>query len=224
MKQSHPDQQVPRRVLNDLVMQYLVTNGHEEAAEHFSRESGTDPPVDLRSVDGRMRVLSAVMGGQSSQAMALLNGAFPLLLEGRPALVFALKRQHVIELIERGDADAALDYATDELAPLARDDEGLLAQLEQALMRLALGADAHVALIGPPLTELRRALVKQLNVAMLDHQYAAAAAAAHKVQQQQPPPPLPRYDFLQLLAHSQRTLRAMHCAEFSYVTGLTVEE
>jgi hypothetical protein len=45
----------------------------------------------------------------------------PSVLESRPALLFALHRQHLVELVRVGDVDSALAFAQEYLAPLAEE-------------------------------------------------------------------------------------------------------
>ena len=45
-----------RRDLNRVVMNYLLVEGYRDAAEHFAREAGETPAIDLAAVANRMKV------------------------------------------------------------------------------------------------------------------------------------------------------------------------
>ena len=55
--------EVDHAMMNRLVMEYLIVEGHKEAAESFMEESGTAAGVDLESVGERMAIRNAVESG-----------------------------------------------------------------------------------------------------------------------------------------------------------------
>ena len=79
----------------------------------------TPAGLDLSTVDARMTVHAAVLSGECGAALEGCNTLDPTLLEARHDLLFALHRQQLVELIRRGDVDAALSFAQEYLAPLA---------------------------------------------------------------------------------------------------------
>ncbi|CAN0234963.1 unnamed protein product [Discosporangium mesarthrocarpum] len=72
-KEMVRQKEVPRQYLNELVMEYLVTEGYRDAAMHFQQESGTEPGVDLRTVEERVQIRKAVMAGELAKAMGMAN-------------------------------------------------------------------------------------------------------------------------------------------------------
>lgn len=53
-----------RTCMNQLVMNYLVTEGFKEAAEKFQQESGVSPSIDLNTLDNRIQIRNAIVTGQ----------------------------------------------------------------------------------------------------------------------------------------------------------------
>ena len=48
----------PRAIMltPQLVMNYLIVEGYRDAAERFLQESGTEPKVDLRTIEERVAI------------------------------------------------------------------------------------------------------------------------------------------------------------------------
>lgn len=128
---------VPRAYLNQLVMNFLIREGHQAAAVAFQRESGTAPAVDLASVQVRVDVRDAVVQGKIELALARLRALEPAFLDERTQLLFVLRRQQFVELVREGREMDALAFARDVLRPLAQDHHELLTQVEEALSLLA---------------------------------------------------------------------------------------
>lgn len=63
--------------LNRLVMDYLVLEGYQAAAEEFSKEAKVSPPVDLSSIETRMTIREAVQRGDVEEAIELVNDLNP---------------------------------------------------------------------------------------------------------------------------------------------------
>jgi len=63
--------------LNRLVMDYLVLEGYQTAAEEFSKEANVSPPVDFSSIETRMTIREAVQRGDVEVAIELVNDLNP---------------------------------------------------------------------------------------------------------------------------------------------------
>lgn len=158
---------VDRQALNRLVANWLVAEGHVAAAAAFRDESGTDPGADLAAVEDRVRVLRAVRRGDVAGAVERVNDLDPALLERRPPLLFRLHCQRLVELVRAGDAQGALAFAEEYLAPAGEEHPELLEELERAMALLAFDDPAS-----SPLGELlspaqRERTAAQLNTAVL---------------------------------------------------------
>ncbi|CAM9358888.1 unnamed protein product [Phaeothamnion confervicola] len=199
---------VPRSYLNKLVMSYIIVQGYQDAAAHFQRESGTEPSVDLRTIEERVAIRRAVLEGDIPRAVDLVNRMDPEMLQQDRTLLFQLKRQHLLELIRARKTDDALDFARDELASLGEADPTFLEQLEQTMTLLAF-KDARTSPLAHLLdVEQRQATAGRLNASILAAQY------------EQKEPRLP--DLLRLLEHAQRDLDGR--TAYPVVTGLAVED
>jgi len=130
--------EVPPSLLNRVVMNYLISEGYEEGAARFAQESGLDPGVDLTSVAARIRIKNAVVRGDLDAAIQDMRQLNPGIVQSRKDLLFALKRQKLIELIRCGDFMLAVAYARSELAPLVDAHPDLQTSLEEAMACLLL--------------------------------------------------------------------------------------
>ena len=135
--------------------------------------------VELGAIAARMAVRAAVASGDVAGAIERVNDMDPDVLEHRPSLLFALQRQRLIELIRAGEVDAALDFASEYLAPHAATDAAFLAEVEQALALLVFAKAADAP---PPLAELlapaqRATAAGELNAAILNSQGQESGAS-----------------------------------------------
>lgn len=65
--------------------------GYKDAAERFQEESGITPPVDLNSLDDRIKIRNAIQNGQIQEAIRLINQLHPELLDNDRYLYFHLQ-------------------------------------------------------------------------------------------------------------------------------------
>ena len=63
--------------VNRLVMNYLVVEGHRDAAAHFHRESGTEPNVDIQTIEERNEIRHCIERGDVEAALIRLNATCP---------------------------------------------------------------------------------------------------------------------------------------------------
>ena len=177
--QEHVRQQhVPKAVLNQLVLEYLITQGHRAAAETFCRESSSSSSgsaLHLPAIDDRMQILQAVAGGRAAFAITRMQSAFPGVLQSSPDLLFALERLHLLEQIEAGYIEEALDYATASLSELAQRDPALLQHLESALLSIAVRGDQHITL---NLQSERDAVLGHMNRVIMKESAPLAASSS----------------------------------------------
>ena len=93
--------------LDAVVMDLLVREGHKGAAEAFQHESGTNPGVDLSSIEDRSAVRSFVLRGDIESAVELVRSRDAGVLKdlvagGGNGLLFRLRRQQLLEMIRAG--------------------------------------------------------------------------------------------------------------------------
>ncbi|OLY83775.1 Glucose-induced degradation protein 8-like protein [Smittium mucronatum] len=118
-------------------MEYLVIEGYKDAAENFIAETGGTSPVDLDSIEDRMRIRALLQAGDVASAIAQINEIDPLLLELNPRLFFALKQQQLIELVRGGRVEEALLFSQEELAQKGLEHPELLPELETTMSLFA---------------------------------------------------------------------------------------
>ncbi|XP_021957871.1 glucose-induced degradation protein 8 homolog [Folsomia candida] len=159
--------QVPRSEVNKLIMNYLVTEGFKDAAEKFQIESGTEPGVDLKTLDKRIKILEKIQEGEIQKAIHMINAYQPQLLDDNRYLYFHLQQQHLIELIRAKNIDAALKFAQENLADQGEENTEVLEELERTLALLAF-EDAEISPFGDLLAlSHRQKVASELNTAFL---------------------------------------------------------
>lgn len=128
--------QIPRSEVNKLIMNYLVTEGFKDAAEKFQIESGTEPGIDLKTLDKRIKILEKIQDGDVQQAVHMINAYQPQLLDDNRYLYFHLQQQHLIELIRKKNIEAALKFAQENLADQGEENSEVLEELERLVLFL----------------------------------------------------------------------------------------
>jgi len=158
------------RDLNKLVMDYLIAEGYQDAAEKFQHESGTEPSIDLCHLSDRMSIRAAIQQGDILEGIHKVNKFDPEILDKNPTLYFHLQQQRLIELIRKGDIKAALTFAQEELAPRAQENPEFLAELERT-MALLVFEDFSQSPDADLLTnKQRQKTASELNATILDSQ------------------------------------------------------
>lgn len=153
--------------MNNLIMNYFVTEGFKEAAEKFQQESGAEPTVELDSVDDRIRIREAIQSGRIQEAIDIVNQLHPELLDNDRYLYFHLQQLHLIELIHTGRIEEALQFAQERLSEAGESDDNILCELERTLALLAFD-EPHKS----PFSDLlhpshRQKIASELNAALL---------------------------------------------------------
>lgn len=185
---------VSKTDLNALVLDYLLVEGFSDAAISFARETGQPADIDQIQIQERMEIREAVEEGRVEEAVRRVNELDPEILDTNPPLLFHLHLLRLIELIRLDSLEAALEFATHELAPRGAQHPEFLADLERTMALLAFpdlakyADDAHsvqptdkdtLALFQDPsfspITNLmkksqRIKIAKELNAAILESQ------------------------------------------------------
>ncbi|PVF93262.1 hypothetical protein CPB86DRAFT_809058 [Serendipita vermifera] len=141
------EMKIGKRDLNRLVLDYLLIEGYQTAAQSFVEEAASDLPLDAArlvedaNIDVRNQIRDAIEGGDVQTAIELCNDLDPEILDSHPHLHFHLLTQSLIELIRQGKTVEALDFAKVELAPRAERNEEFLKELEAVMCLLVYGAN-----------------------------------------------------------------------------------
>ncbi|XP_019440270.1 PREDICTED: glucose-induced degradation protein 8 homolog isoform X2 [Lupinus angustifolius] len=164
------DVKIRKKDMNNMVMNFLVTEGFSEVAEKFRNESGTDSDMDLATIADRMAVKDAVQRGNIEDAIKKVNDSNLEILDTNPQLFFHLQQQRLIELIRDGKIEEALEFAREELAPRGEENPSFLGELERTVALLAF-KDAYKCPIGELLgTSQRLKTASEVNAAILTSQ------------------------------------------------------
>lgn len=156
--------------MNTIIMNFLVTEGYVEAADTFSKESGTQPGVDLDAITDRMEIRKAVQSGNVDFAVERVNDLSPEILEERQELYFHLQQQRLIELIRQGKTEEALEFAQDTLAPQGEENPEFLEELERTVALLAFEDTRNSPLADLMDIAQRQKTASELNAAILSTQ------------------------------------------------------
>jgi len=162
-------QNVRRRDIDKIVMNYLVVNGYKDVAEAFIKDSGVEPSVPLESISDRMDIRKAVYEGNIPQVIQKLNKINPEILQRHPKLYFLLQQQRLIELIRKSPDNIAesLDFARKELAPRAAENEEFLEEMERVMTLLAFPNPSNTTVRHLLSSERMEKVVNALNTAIL---------------------------------------------------------
>ncbi|KAI9045043.1 uncharacterized protein KD926_010366 [Aspergillus affinis] len=169
--------------INDLVMDYLITNGYPAAAKKFAVEANIQPKTDVESIQERVAIRTAIHSGNIQSAIEKINELNPQILDENPSLHFALLRLQLVELIRtctsqpNGDISPALEFATSHLAPRAPTNPQFLEDLERTLALLIFPIENLTPSLAPLLhPDLRKEIATRVNEAILQSQGARKEA------------------------------------------------
>ena len=166
-----------KATMNRLVMDYLVIEGHKEAAKAFERESRTDAGMDLETISDRRLIRSCVEDGDVASAVRRAEELVPDLLAKNDELNFHVRQQELIEFIRADDIERALKCAQEVLGPLAEGSSALLQELERTMLLLAY-ADTRACPEAELLAQSQRHMTaSRLNAAVLSAQAQETEAA-----------------------------------------------
>eukprot|EP01094_Clydonella_sp_ATCC50884_P022941 TRINITY_DN5383_c0_g1_i1.p1 TRINITY_DN5383_c0_g1~~TRINITY_DN5383_c0_g1_i1.p1 ORF type:complete len:247 (+),score=76.86 TRINITY_DN5383_c0_g1_i1:34-774(+) len=163
---------VPKSVLDDIVMNFLVVEGFHEAAVAFSKEAGVQMPEDTCHLKERDSIRAGMQEGRVSESISLVNDLDTAVFDEEPDLLFAARQQELLELIRAGRLDEALSFAQLHLAPRALECPELLKEVEKAMSLLAFDtASAESSPVGHLLSsDHRLETASKINHAILRSQ------------------------------------------------------
>ena len=164
--------QLPRNTTNEIVMNYLVTEGFKESAEKFRDETGILNNVELSGMDSRIKIQEAIQAGKVVEAISMVNQLHPELLDDDRYLFFHLQQQQLIELIRESKVEDALTFATEKLAERGAESGFVLEEIERTLALLAF-EDPEKSPYGDLLSySHRQKVASELNAAILKAEHS----------------------------------------------------
>ena len=164
--------QLPKNTTNEIVMNYLVTEGFKESAEKFRDETGILNNVELSGMDSRIKIQEAIQAGKVAEAISMVNQLHPELLDDDRYLFFHLQQQQLIELIRESKVEDALTFATEKLAERGAESGFVLEEIERTLALLAF-EDPEKSPYGDLLSySHRQKVASELNAAILKAEHS----------------------------------------------------
>jgi len=171
------DVKLSKMHINNLVMDYLVSEGYPVAAQNFALEANIQPNANVDSIRERVAIRNLIYSGDIQTAIERINELNPQILDRDSSLHFALLRLQLVELIRActstpdGDISSALNFATTHLAPRAPTSPEFLQDLEQTMTLLIFPPDG----LAPPLAaildpRLRKEVATRVNESILTNQ------------------------------------------------------
>ncbi|XRB24539.1 glucose-induced degradation protein [Pseudoscourfieldia marina] len=160
-----------------LILDFLVTEGHADAAVAFARESASQQHVDTAMIKARMKTKQLVMQGDVDRAIDEITREHPAFWDEHPSLLFHLKLQKLLQLIRAKQTEEALACARDDLAHISLSDPEKLNELERAVSLLAFDEPETSPLADMLAHERVKTTASRLNAALLAVQSRSHASS-----------------------------------------------
>lgn len=130
---------IPDTCAAQIVLNYLIVEGHYAAATTFLNESkGTlKPDVPLEVLTLRQTVWKGIVNNQIDDAIEAIGRIDANFLARHPAIRFNLRKHQLFEIIEQGDDASTLAFVQQHIGPCVQDDPALLPDLEHVMAVVA---------------------------------------------------------------------------------------
>jgi len=161
----------PRKVVKELVVNYLLSEGLVQSAKKFMSEALISvPDRDLAFAEARRKAFLAMLKGDVETAEHLTEEAAPGLLCETPELHFAMLKHSLVMLISSGEVVQAIAFAQSRMMPLVNDKDDLKRELEEAMSLLIFdkAEESPLAYLTKPSLILETS--RRLNQAIVQHQ------------------------------------------------------
>ncbi|XP_016994613.2 glucose-induced degradation protein 8 homolog [Drosophila takahashii] len=170
--------------LNRLVMNYLVTEGYQEAAKRFMAEAAVKPGPHMNTIGDRQRIQDAVRVGQVKYAMDLATRLYPRLFETDNYVFFHMQQLRLIEMIRDQKVEKALKFAQSKSSGFSKVDPRHFHEVERTMGLLAFDRPEYSPYGDLMYYSYRQKVAGQINAAMVRCQ-----DAENKVQEDEPMEP-----------------------------------
>lgn len=128
---------VSRTEMNKLVLNYLIIEGHKDAVVQFIKETNLQCEYDANLLEKRMIIRNLIIGGKIDEAINEINDINIEILGKNPSIHFELQKQKLIEIIKHNKIEESIEFAQKNLFPIAKNNKGLLIELEKIMSLLA---------------------------------------------------------------------------------------
>ncbi|EDW49407.1 GM16180 [Drosophila sechellia] len=133
--------------LNRLVMNYLVTEGYQEAAKRFMTEASVKPGPHMDTIGDRLRIQDAVRVGQVKYAMDLATRIYPRLFETDNYVFFHMQQLRLIEMIRDQKMEKAIMERTMGLLTFDRPEYSPYGELMYYSYRQKVAGEINAAML-----------------------------------------------------------------------------
>ncbi|GIQ81744.1 LOW QUALITY PROTEIN: hypothetical protein KIPB_002754 [Kipferlia bialata] len=130
--------------LDNLVLNYFVSEGLKDAALAFAEDSGLEVPHCNYYLAERACIRDAILSDQCPSAITLINDIMPDFFESHPSALMSLLQRQTASLIGRGQEDEALELVRVHATALVDTNPSLLPSLE-SLMLVFVAPEAKAA-------------------------------------------------------------------------------
>ncbi|KAL0236750.1 hypothetical protein PCE1_000148 [Barthelona sp. PCE] len=120
------ENRIPTDVLDQIVLNHLVFEGHSDVAKCFQEEAGLPGHPAIDAIDFRSTLRDHILKGEIGEAIELVKDEHPSFFDNDTKIPtqFRLKLQYVLEMIRtETDIDMIITYVHNELRPLVINEE-----------------------------------------------------------------------------------------------------
>jgi len=178
---NHENQYMSKKALDRLVYDYLHTHGFIEAADQLLKESKYVQSVSLYTrqcsipTESRIIIRDCVLSGDMTGAQREISKKHPAFFDHNDELLFEIRLQQLLEYINSGQIEKALEIANTAISTLVNGPERL-ERVQEALSLLVDSSTPRSTQLLDPQTRLQ--LWRKLNKVMLRERTASNSPGA----------------------------------------------
>lgn len=152
----------------EMILQFLIHQGHKQTAEIFARSIRAEPTTEtLASIDHRQQLMRLILEGDIKSAMDIIEKHHAECLRQRKDIQFQLKYHRFIQMIQTETPEATILYGRRHFSfddPLVLEHQQVLEDVF-SLLAYPNPAESPVAFLLTP--TFRRSLASAVNGAIL---------------------------------------------------------
>ncbi|CAD8060240.1 unnamed protein product [Paramecium sonneborni] len=123
---------IPKSLINQLVLNFFIVEGYRDAAIEFSKEAGIQfSTQELDQMIERIEIKKNILNGDIDSALE------KVVHKNNNLILLKLKTQKLIELIKQNQIDQAIKYAQSEIISFLPDQPQLVEEIEKAITLIA---------------------------------------------------------------------------------------
>lgn len=140
---SGKDEYVSRRLVDQIVHDFLNTQGFQQAATALEEESNLISKSTLRprhsgvtQTDSRQELCNLILNGNLLESQKMISKIEPTFFDKNNELLFDIRLQQLVESIRKNEIESALDIAASDIGPLVSNDKLRLESIQNILSLL----------------------------------------------------------------------------------------